>query len=116
MTWQLCYRILNCLKLAPERADTPLCLEMISSFLAKAWVADVRGAFSQGLRGQRPEPLFATPPGGIPGEDEDVLVEIRAEIYGLIEGPPCLEEKFFHNVQGTWLQTPSTCTLSGMHV
>eukprot|EP00973_Karenia_brevis_P034370 4741099-Karenia_brevis.AAC.1 len=33
--------------------------------------------------------LFATPPpGGVPGEDDDVLVEIRADIYGLILGPP----------------------------
>ena len=51
----------------PETADTPLCLQEIASLKAKAWVGDVRGAFSQGLRGQRPEPLFATPPTGARG-------------------------------------------------
>eukprot|EP00973_Karenia_brevis_P032711 4516097-Karenia_brevis.AAC.1 len=62
---------------------------MLASIRAKAWVADVKGAFSQGLRGQRDQPLSATPPpGGLPGEDDDVLVEIRTEIYGLISGPP----------------------------
>ena len=38
---------------------------------------------------QREQPLFASPPpGGIPGESEEILIEICAEIYGLISGPP----------------------------
>eukprot|EP00973_Karenia_brevis_P014684 2003338-Karenia_brevis.AAC.1 len=62
---------------------------MLATIRAKAWVGDVRGAFSQRFRGQREEPLFVTPPpGGIPGETDDVLVEVRAEIYGLRSGPP----------------------------
>ena len=46
-------------------------------------------AFTQGLRGQRPDRLFASPPEGvIPGEDDDVLIELCTEVYGLITGPP----------------------------
>ena len=56
--------------------------------MCQAFVADVKGAFTQGLRGQRPGRLFATPPpGGIPGETGKILIEIRAEIYGLVSGP-----------------------------
>eukprot|EP00973_Karenia_brevis_P064305 8934980-Karenia_brevis.AAC.1 len=69
---------------------------MLASIRAKAWVGDVRGAFSQGLRGQREEPVFAIPPpGGIPGETDDVPVEIRAEINGLISGPPGWRRSLF---------------------
>jgi len=33
------------------------------------------------------EPLFALPPpGGIPGEPEDLVIELLAEIYGLVTG------------------------------
>eukprot|EP00973_Karenia_brevis_P006375 867012-Karenia_brevis.AAC.1 len=66
--------ILNRSVPTPETSDVPLILQMLTSIRAKAWVGDVQGAFSQGLRGQRDQPLFATPPpGGIPGEDDDVL-------------------------------------------
>ena len=48
------------------------------------------------MRQQRPEPLFATPPpGGIPGEPEDIVIEILAEIYGLISGPPGWRRSLF---------------------
>ena len=80
----------------PETSDVPLCLQMLASVLARAWVGDVRGAFSQGMRNQRKEPLFATPPpGGIPGESDDILIEILAEIYGLISGPPGWRRSLF---------------------
>ena len=60
--------------------DVPLVIQLLASLHAKAWVGDVQGAFTQGLRNLRPEPLFATPPpGGIPGETDDVLIEILAE-------------------------------------
>ena len=69
---------------------------MLASIRAKAWVGDVRGAFSQGMRNQRTEPLFATaPPGGIPGELDDIVIEILAEIYGLISGPPGWRRSLF---------------------
>ena len=56
---------------------------------ADAWVADVKGAFNQGLKQQRAQSLFALPPpGGIPGESEDILIELLAEVYGLVTGPP----------------------------
>ena len=49
----------------------------------------MRSAFAQGIKGQRAKGLFATPPpGGIPGEDDDIVIEILAELYGLITGPP----------------------------
>ena len=74
----------------PEGRDVPLTLQFLASIKAKAAVADVSGAFAQGLRNQRDKPLFVSPPpgGGIPGEDQDVLVELKAEIYGLVSGPP----------------------------
>lgn len=79
--------ILNRSVPTPETQDVPLC-QMLASLQAKAWVGDVKGAFSQGVRHQRSEPLFALPPpGGIPGESDDILIEIRAEIHGLISGP-----------------------------
>ena len=80
----------------PETSDVPLCAQMLASLRARAWVGDVKGAFSQGLRNQRSEPLFATPPpGGIPGEDDDIVIEILAEIYGLISGPPGWRRSLF---------------------
>ena len=73
----------------PETADVPLALQMLASIKAAAFVGDVRSAFSQGLKGQRTEPLFASPPpGGVPGEDDDILIELLAEVYGLVTGPP----------------------------
>lgn len=59
----------------PETSDVPLCLQMLASLRARAWVGDVRGAFSQGMRNPRYEPLFALPPpGGIPGESDDIVI------------------------------------------
>ena len=76
--------------------DVPLALQTLASMRARAWVGDVQGAFTQGLRHQRPELLFATPPpGGIPGEDDDILIEILAEVYGLITGPPAWRKSLF---------------------
>ena len=74
----------------PTTADVPLGLQMLASIQALAWVGDVSSAFTQGLKGQRTQPLFADPPkGGFPGEtDPDILIELLAEIYGLITGPP----------------------------
>ena len=45
--------------------------------------------FTQSIRGLRPDRLSASPPGdGIPGEEDDILIEVLAEIYGLVSGPP----------------------------
>jgi hypothetical protein len=88
--------ILNRSVPTPETSDVPLCLQMLASILAEAWIGDIKGAFSQGLRGQRSQPLFALPPpGGIPGESDDILIEILAEIYGLISGPPGWRRSLF---------------------
>ena len=54
--------ILNRSVPTPETMDVPLALQVIASLYAKAWVGDVQGAFTQGLRHLRPEPLFAIPP------------------------------------------------------
>ena len=81
--------ILNRTVPTPETSDVPLALQMLASIRARTWVGDVRSAFTQGLKGQRAEPLFASPPpGGTPGEDNDILTEILAEVYGLVSGPP----------------------------
>ena len=84
----------------PETTDVPLCLQILASIKARAWVGDVKGAFTQGMRGQRTElgmePLFALPPpGGIPGEPEDLVIELLAEIYGLVTGPPGWRRSLF---------------------
>ena len=40
-------------------------------------------------RKKRGKRLFAYPPKeGVPGEDDDIIIEILAEIYGLVSGPP----------------------------
>ena len=78
-----------------RRWTRPLTLQLLASIQANAWVSDVQGAFTQGLRHLRPEPLFATAPlGGIPGEADDILIEICAEVYGLITGPPAWRQSF----------------------
>ena len=60
----------------PTHTDIPYCCQLLASLMCKAFVADVKGAFTQGLRGQRPGRLFATPPpGGIPGETGNVLID-----------------------------------------
>ena len=81
--------ILNRAVPTPATTDVPLSLQMLSSLQAQAWVGDVKSAFTQGLRGLRKDRLFADPPpGGFPGEDDDLLIELLAEVYGLITGPP----------------------------
>ena len=71
-------------------------LQVLASMRAEGFTADVSSAFSQGIQGQRDKPLYANPPKeGIPGEDDDVIVELFAEIYGLIQdrlggARPCL--------------------------
>ena len=71
----------------PETSDVLLACQMVASLQARAEVADVKSAFAQGIKGQRPKPLFATlPPGGIPGEDDDIVIDLIAEVYGLISG------------------------------
>ena len=74
----------------PETADVPLTLQVIASLRAAAWAADVKGAFTQSEKGQRKKPLYVNPPPeGIPGEtDQDLVIELLTEIYGLISGPP----------------------------
>ena len=85
----------------PETMDVPLALQLLASIKARAWVGDVKGAFSQGLRHLRPEPLFASPPpGGIPGEHEDILIEVLAEVYGLVTGPPAWRQSLFTTLKG----------------
>ena len=62
---------------------------MLTSIYARVWVGDVRLAFTQGIKGLRAEPLYALPPeGGIPGEEDDILIELLTGVYGLISGPP----------------------------
>ena len=75
----------------PDTQDVPLALQLIASIRGLAYVADVKSAFTQSIKGQRTGRLFASaPPGGIPGipQDEEVLIEVLGEIYGLISGPP----------------------------
>ena len=96
----------------PETADVPLSLQMLASIGADAWVADVKGAFNQGMKQQRDQPLFATPPpGGIPGEEDDIVIELLAEVYGLITGPPAADY-----LQKIWFQETSTGTMCGIDV
>ena len=81
--------VLNRTVPTPFTADVPLALQMLVSLQARAWAADVKSAFTQGLNGQRPGRLFATPPReGFPGEQDDAIIELLAEVYGLITGPP----------------------------
>ena len=54
--------VLNRTVPTPSTADVPLALQMLVSLQARAWAANVKSAFTQGLKGQRPERLFATPP------------------------------------------------------
>ena len=79
----------------PATEDVPMSCQLLASLMAMAFTADVSSAFGQTIKGQRKEAggkrLFATPPKeGIPGEDpnEEILIEILAEIYGLVSGPP----------------------------
>ena len=85
--------VLNRTVPTPATEDVPMALQMLASLKAKSFTADVSSAFGQSVKGQRrqagAEPLFATPPtDGLPGEDDDILIEILTEIYGLVSGPP----------------------------
>ena len=80
--------ILNRTVPTPATSDVPLSLQMLTSIYARVWVGDVRSAFTQGIKGLREQSLYALPPeGGIPGEDDDILIELLTEVYGLISGP-----------------------------
>jgi hypothetical protein len=73
----------------PEIADVALALQMMTSIRARCRAGAAKSAFPQGLKGQRDAPLFASLPlGGRLGEDDDILIERLAEVYGLIAGPP----------------------------
>ena len=74
----------------PATSDVPFACQLLSSLRARAFVADVSQAFTQGVKGLRPDRIFALPPpGGFPGEgNEDILIELLAEVYGLVSGPP----------------------------
>ena len=37
----------------PETSDVPLALQMLASIQAKAWVGDVKSAFTQGIKGSK---------------------------------------------------------------
>ena len=68
-----------------------LALQLIASILVEAGISDVSSAFGQSLQGLRGpnKRLFASPPpGGLPGEEDDILIELLTEIYGLVSGPP----------------------------
>jgi hypothetical protein len=54
--------ILNRSVPTPATSDVPLALQMLASIRAPAWVGDVKSAFTQGLKGQRAERLFASAP------------------------------------------------------
>ena len=82
--------ILNRTVPTPETSDVPLTLQLLASLRARICAGDIKSAFTQSQKGLRKEPLFASmPPEGIPGEDDpDTLIELLAEVYGLITGPP----------------------------
>ena len=42
----------------PSTSDVPLTIQCLSSLRAEIWVADVKAAFTQGERHQRPDRLF----------------------------------------------------------
>ena len=96
--------LLNRTVATPETGDVPLALHILASTQAVAWGGYVKSAFAQGLKGMRPEPLFATvPKDGIIGEHDDILIEVLAEIYGLITEPPRVEEVASYHFQATYL-------------
>jgi len=63
---------------------------LIASIGGHAGISDVSAAFGQSLKGQRGgKRLFANPPPeGLPGESDDILIELLTEVYGLVSGPP----------------------------
>ena len=66
-----------------------MALQLLATLKAKAFTADVKGAFGQSEKHQRKEPLFASPPAeGPPGEEDDIIIELLTEICGLVSGPP----------------------------
>ena len=101
----------------PETSDVPLTLQLLASIRARIWAGDIKSGFMQGLKGIRKEPLFASmPPEGIPGEgDPDTLIELLAEAYGLITGPP-LETHTTTRIEATRLQSSSSSTMRSFDV
>ena len=47
-------------------------------------------------REERVDRLFA---GGLPGEDDDIIIELLAEVYGLITGPPAWRRSLLTELQ-----------------
>ena len=75
----------------PASEDIMLALQLIASIQGEAGISDVSSAFGQSIQGLRGtgRRLFANAPeGGLPGEEDDVLIELLTEIYGLVSGPP----------------------------
>ena len=74
----------------PETGDVLLALQLLASIRARAWIGDVKSAFTQSLKNNHPTRLVASPPSdGLPDEDDqDILIELVAEVYGLITGRP----------------------------
>ena len=74
----------------PGTSDVLLTLQPVASMRARIFAGDIKSAFMQSQKGLRKEPLFASMLSeGMPGEDDpDTLIELLAEVYGLITGPP----------------------------
>ena len=96
----------------PATSDVPLALQMLASIKASAWIADVKSAFTQSIKGQRPDRLFATPPvDGISGEEDDILIEILTEILINIESggarqeAPCVPPGYPGSLRLRWIVT-----------
>ena len=80
----------------PEASTVPLTMQVMASKKCRAFNADAKKAFMQGLRGARPKPLYAyQPQGGFEDEPEDMIVKLETEVYGLIKGPPNWRRTFF---------------------
>jgi hypothetical protein len=79
-----------------------LALQVMASMKWKIQIGDIRGAFMEADRLERPEgPLYARqPPGGLPGLHPDQIVELVLPLYGL-DDAPC---RWFNKISG-WLQS-----------
>ena len=65
----------------PESSSILTVLQLLASTKSKAFNSDVTTAFMQGLKHQRPEPLFARAPNskGFPGAHPEQIAMLRAE-------------------------------------
>lgn len=74
---------------APESESIMWVLQLLASHGCRAFTADVKVAFMQGLRQQRKRPLYAmAPEGGFPGHPGvRLLARLETEVYGLVTGP-----------------------------